>query len=87
MLLQLSLQSGPLAGSKPGYFKRCGGEVARVVLVFLGTVIEFIDDLRFSEKQVAALDTWKLNAQKAAENDKPPSKSALKKQSKKSKKK
>jgi hypothetical protein len=82
MLIQLSLQSGPLAGAKPGYFKRCGGEVAKVVMVFLDTVIEMIDHMRFSDKQVDALSTWKSNAQKAAENDKPPSKSALKKQSK-----
>merc|ERR1711865_171801 len=39
MLLQQALQCGPLAGSKPGYFKRCGSEIATVVHEFLNTSI------------------------------------------------
>jgi hypothetical protein len=87
-LIQLSLQCGPLAGSKPGYFKRCGSQVAKVVLDYITTIAPNVDTsqaLGFTERQAKALETWKLNAQKAVENDKPPSKSQLKKQSKPSK--
>ena len=87
-LLQLSLQCGPLAGAKPGYFKRCGSEVAALVLRFLDKIIQAMtdkeeekDDLRmlaFTEKQIDAIQTWRKNAQKAVEAAKPPSKSALK---------
>jgi hypothetical protein len=34
-LIQHSLQCGPLSGAKPGYFKRCGGDVALVVDQYL----------------------------------------------------
>ena len=87
-LVQLSLQCGPLAGAKPGYFKRCGSEVAALVLRFLDKIIQAMtdkeeekDDLRmlaFTEKQIDAIQTWRKNAQKAVEAAKPPSKSALK---------
>jgi hypothetical protein len=40
ILLQMSMQSGPLVGSNPGYFKRCGGEVASIALDFLNDVID-----------------------------------------------
>jgi len=39
ILLQMAMQTGPLVGSNPGYFKRCGGEVASVALEFLTDVI------------------------------------------------
>jgi hypothetical protein len=87
-LIQLSLQCGPLAGSKPGYFKRCGSQVAKVVLDYITTFAPNVDisqALGFTERQAEALETWRVNAQKAVENDKPPSKSQLKKQSKPSK--
>jgi len=35
ILIQMAMQTGPLVGSNPGYFKRCGGEVASVALEFL----------------------------------------------------
>lgn len=91
MLLQLALQCGPLTGSNPGYFKRCGGTVARMVMEFLDKVVpndqECTQVLRFSENQAHAISGWRDNATKAAVNDKPPSKSNLEKQQGKSKKK
>ena len=110
VLIQHALQCGPLAGGKPGYFKRCGGTVARMVLEFLNKIAPpskddgpdkeedeeegstiydkyVIDQYAFSAKQAEAIATWKHNAAKAAEADKPPSKTALKKQEGKSKKK
>jgi hypothetical protein len=91
MLLQLALQCGPLTGSNPGYFKRCGGTVAHMVMEFLDKVVpsdqECTQVLRFSEYQANAISRWRDNATKAAVNDKPPSKSNMKKQQGKSKKK
>mmetsp|Transcript_24778 Transcript_24778/g.69577 ORF Transcript_24778/g.69577 Transcript_24778/m.69577 type:complete len:150 (-) Transcript_24778:1499-1948(-) len=81
-LIQQSLQCGPLAGSKPGYFKRCGSEMAKIVH-------EYLDDMLcpeslelFTEKQRSAVTKWKQDAHKAYANgdSKPPSKSVLKKQ-------
>lgn len=83
MLIQLAMHSGPLAGSKPGYFKRCGSEVAKVALNFLQTVVPDAVEaqlLCFTEKQGDAIQKWKQDAEKAVNNDKPPSKSVLKKQ-------
>jgi hypothetical protein len=57
---------------------------------YLATVIQDLDasnTLGFTEKQAKAIETWKSNAQKAVDNNKPPSKSQLKKQSKQKKKK
>ncbi|KAL3904320.1 MAG: hypothetical protein SGARI_004976 [Bacillariaceae sp.] len=87
MLIQLSLQSGPLAGAKPGYFKRCGSNVAKIVAMYLEDVIPqteilALDCMGFSDKQMDAMRKWKANAEKAAANDKAPSKSVLKKQDK-----
>ena len=90
MLLQLSVQCGPLAGGKPGYFKRCGGHVARLVVEYLHTNVPDDDacaKLQFSPKQTQAIAAWRINAGKAALEDKPPSKSALKAQQGISKKK
>ena len=42
-LIQMALQSGPLVGSNPGYFKRCGGEVALMAFEFMGDIMEFAD--------------------------------------------
>ena len=84
-LIQHTLQCGPLAGSNPGYFKRCGGEVAKVVYNYLETIIPDAskqEQMGFSDKQYSVMIKWKDNARKAAENDKPPSKSVLKKQQK-----
>ena len=81
-MIQHSLQCGPLEGAKPGYFKRCGSEVAKVVAEFLKEMFDKEDAARslgFTDKQVETIDTWKKHAQKATEADKPPSKSALKK--------
>lgn len=39
-LIQMSLQVGPLVGSNPGYFKRCGGEVASIALAYLCEIAE-----------------------------------------------
>lgn len=43
-LLQMSMQTGPLVGSNPGYFKRCGGDVARMAFDFLTEVVNMADD-------------------------------------------
>ena len=81
-LLQLTMQSGPLTGSNPGYFKRCGGDVARAALKFLESDVltngDLSSTLLFSDKQVDVIGKWRKNAAKAAENNKPPSKSMLK---------
>jgi hypothetical protein len=82
-MIQQSLQCGPLAGGKPGYFKRCGVDLAKVVLTFLQGNVANKDDalvLYMSEKQADAIEKWKVSATKAIENDKPPSKSVVKKQ-------
>eukprot|EP00934_Nitzschia_sp_Nitz4_P004641 Nitzschia sp. Nitz4//scaffold20_size174350//78601//79497//NITZ4_002102-RA/size174350-processed-gene-0.24-mRNA-1//1//CDS//3329541809//4631//frame0 len=82
-LIQHALQSGPLAGAKPGYFKRCGSAVAQMALDFLTQVTphEALGlVMGFSTKQLEALQTWRQNAEKAAIADKPPSRTALKKQ-------
>jgi len=88
-LLQLAMQSGPLTGSNPGYFKRCGGDVAQAALRLLKSDVLATGDLSvtllFTERQVDAIGKWKKNAVKAGENNKPPSKSMLKLQQGKSK--
>ena len=84
-LIQLSLQTGPLAGAKPGYFKRCGTNVAQQALEFLDSIVPNKEEaaiLHFSVKQADAIDKWRNNARKAVESDKLPSKSVLKKQNK-----
>jgi hypothetical protein len=68
-------------GSSPGYFKRCGGEVARIALNFLTSEVfkgDLTTTLFFTEKQVVAIQKWTKNAEKAAESNKPPSKSMAK---------
>ena len=66
-LVQQSLQCGPLAGSQPGYFKRCGSETAAVVLAYLETIVtsdeDVVETLGFTEKQAAALGN--VEAQRA----------------------
>lgn len=42
-LVQQALQCGPLAGSKPGYMKRCGTEVATMVYDFLNAISTTVD--------------------------------------------
>lgn len=80
-LVQMALQSGPLTGPNPGYFKRCGGEVARRALKFLKSDAfagDLAQTLLFTEKQIAAIQKWTKNAEKAVEGNKPPSISAAK---------
>lgn len=86
-MIQHSIQCGPLAGSKPGYFKRCGGDVAKVVVLFLQDVIPHAmlgERMGFSTKQMDAMNGWLKNAERAAMNDKPPSRTALQHQQGKS---
>ena len=83
-LVQQSLQSGPLQGAKPGYFKRCGSDISSDVLEFLVSCFPTESDARalhFSEKQTKAIADWTRNASTAAATTKAPSKSLLKKQS------
>ena len=65
-LIQQSLQSGPLSGAKPGYFKRCGSDVAVAVLQFLQSMSPLT--LRFTDNQVRAISKWTQNAKAAAES-------------------
>ena len=79
-LAQKALQCGPLAGSKPGYFARCGRDVAQVVLDFLQAIP--LETMLWTEKQQKAMETWKKNATKAIEKEKGPSKSVQTKMTK-----
>ena len=65
-LIQLSLQCGPLVGSKPGYFKRCGSEVANKVVVYLND-FEPLEEFHFTEKQINVVRKWLVDAKKVAE--------------------
>jgi len=38
-LVQMSMQCGPLVGSKPAYFRRCGVQVVKIALHFLCTAL------------------------------------------------
>lgn len=75
-LVQQAMQCGPLAGSNPGYFGRCGSEVAAMVLAFLETLM--VDhaafELHWSPKQNAAIEKWKKAAAKTADRNCEPSK-------------
>ncbi|KAL3810354.1 hypothetical protein ACHAXA_004196 [Cyclostephanos tholiformis] len=52
-LVQTSVQSGPLVGSNPGYFKRCGGEVASMAFAFLLEIVELagVDSNEMMERE------------------------------------
>jgi hypothetical protein len=74
-LIQQGLQCGPLAGAKPGYFKRCGSEIAGLVHAFLVRVVEYVPLSSsssyggcafWSERQQSALALWMANAAKAS---------------------
>ena len=81
VLVQLSMQCGPLKGSSPGYFKRCGGAVSRIALNYLDLVLPDNGvSIGFSAKQQDAVRNWKKAAFKAAEANKEPSKAAQKQQ-------
>ena len=38
-LIQMAMQTGPLKGSSPGYFKRCGVNVAKMARIFLAKCV------------------------------------------------
>jgi hypothetical protein len=82
-LIQLSIQSGPLSGGKPGYFKRCGSKIAKMCMDFLNEVVPQYEELGnlmgFSSNQMDTMKKWITNAEKAVQNDKPPTKSVTKK--------
>jgi hypothetical protein len=88
-LIQQGLQCGPLAGSKPGYFKRCGGATAGLVHAFLIRVIEYLPLTSsssssfdfWSERQRSTLALWMAQAEKAASAHQEPSRSVQKKMS------
>jgi len=90
-LVQHALSCGPLQGAKPGYMKRCGGEVAGYVSKFLHNAIcHCLDDsncsccrdLLWTEKQQLLLQKWKRDSGNAVAKDAAPSKSNLKRQQK-----
>jgi hypothetical protein len=76
-LLQQSVQCGPLAGARPGYFQRCGGAVAGVVHAYLDAAVRDRDDavqgLGWTARQAEAVEQWKARAQRAVEADTEPS--------------
>ena len=51
-LIQMSIQVGPLLGSNPGYFKRCGGEVATMALVFLSGIADLAVNVSSEQEEV-----------------------------------
>lgn len=82
-LMQLSLQCGPLKGSNPAYFKRCGSDVAKKAHDFLSCIVtregrSDFQNLRFTEKQCLVVRKWMKDAEKAIVLNRPPSKSATK---------
>lgn len=88
-LVQASLQTGPLSGAKPGYFKRCGRSVATAVhsyLVRIAATDTQVATLHWTDKQTSAFCTWTqqaLRASESTEDDKiEPSKSVQKQQQK-----
>ena len=50
-LLQMAMQSGPLVGSNPGYFKRCGSEVASVALEFMYEIVDLTGVNKITENK------------------------------------
>jgi hypothetical protein len=88
-LIQQSLQCGPLAGAKPGYFKRCGSEMAAIVHQYLLDLIPQdgnAQDMCLSQTQDEAIQRWKEASYKAMISDQAPCKSVLKAQERASKK-
>jgi hypothetical protein len=80
-LVQHALQCGPLQGSKPGYWKRCGSNVAQLGYNFLDALIEDEEDgiaIYLTQAQAVTIMKWRDDAKKAAQSDEPPSKSTLK---------
>jgi hypothetical protein len=80
-LIQQAVQVGPLRGSSPGYFKRCGADVANLVLnEFLNPILQsnVICHLYFTDKQVQVVAAWKRNAFKAGAAGKSPSRATAK---------
>jgi hypothetical protein len=67
-LIQMSIQIGPLSGSNPGYFKRCGGEVATVALVFLSGIADLAVDVSSEQKEVITGDNVKDSAVNGAQH-------------------
>ena len=81
-LIQLSLQCGPLSGSKPGYFKRCGSEISKMVMNYLNNM-EPLEELYFTEKQSNVIEKWLHDATRVSELDVSPSFKVLNKKKKK----
>jgi hypothetical protein len=86
-LIQHSIQCGPMSGSQPGYFKRCGNIVAQMVHQYLQQAVRdtTTDDathtLYMTPAQANIIEVWKKNAYKAVLADQAPSKSVLRQQS------
>jgi hypothetical protein len=86
-LIQHSIQCGPMSGSQPGYFKRCGNIVAQMVHQYLQQAVRdtTTDDathtLCMTPAQATTIEVWKKNAYKAVLANQAPSKSILRQQS------
>jgi hypothetical protein len=88
-LVQASLQTGPLSGAKPGYFKRCGRTIATAVHAYLVQIAATEEEatlLHWTDKQLKCLQSWTQCALRASESDNidkmEPSKSIQKQQEK-----
>lgn len=51
-LIQMSVQVGPLSGSNPGYFKRCGWEVASIGMTYLDDIVDLASQFSFVDNAV-----------------------------------
>ena len=82
MLAQLAMQTGPLSGSKPAYFKRCGGEVAKMAHSFLVNSFggDVCKELLMTDRQRDAISKWITGAEKAVDTNETSSKGATLKQ-------
>jgi len=83
MLIQQTLQVGPLSGSRPGYFKRCGSQVATIAYHFLTQSLgeNVCHDLLFTHRQRDVISQWTRDAEKAMlSSDEKPSKTSTLKQ-------
>ena len=66
-LVQMAMQSGPLTGAKPGYFKRCGHEVAGIAHRFLlktvsgDSITDLVSPIHFFFSPIADLFSYYIH--------------------------
>jgi hypothetical protein len=77
-LLQHALQTGPLAGGKPGQFARCGGGTAEQIGQLLRELLDSTSQWYWTDSQTSRVSQWERKASKAAAQDRDVSKSVQK---------